>query len=182
MNTEYQILMNQKNLRDERKHPTKGLEKDTDKWNLIITWKCAYYHWSLGKCKKQNDILWKVWEFLIKLNILWDSSPIPKYLSKWNENMFLEKPMYEYNSLFIITKIWKLKYPSSWWMDRQVHPYNEILRNKNKIKHERILKSLMLSEKPPFTEHSRKELYGQEISEASWGGDGSWLQKGTREF
>lgn len=29
--------MNQKNLRDERKHPTKGLEKDTDKWNLIIT-------------------------------------------------------------------------------------------------------------------------------------------------
>lgn len=37
MNTEYQILMNQKNLRDKLKHPAKGLEKDTDKWNLIIT-------------------------------------------------------------------------------------------------------------------------------------------------
>lgn len=36
MNTEYQILMSQKNLRDKLKHPAKGLEKDTDKWNLII--------------------------------------------------------------------------------------------------------------------------------------------------
>lgn len=36
MHTEYQIVMNQRNLRDELKHPAKGLEKDTDKRNLII--------------------------------------------------------------------------------------------------------------------------------------------------
>jgi len=52
-------------------------------------------------------------------------------------------------------------------MDRRVHPYNEILRNKNKIKHEWIVRSLMLSEKPLFTEHSGKELHGQETSVAS---------------
>ena len=80
--------------------------------------------------------LWKtIWQFLIKLNILiQSSSPIPWYLPKGGENLYPHiKPCMDV--YFYFFKTWKqLKMSFSRWMDKQTTVYsaNGIIFNTKK--------------------------------------------------
>lgn len=87
-----------------------------------------------------------VWQYLIKLNIHLVHDPAILFLGIYPREM----KMYIHTNtctqmviaaLFIIVKYWKpLKYPTSEWVNKLIHSYNEILQSKKKKEEEEVVK------------------------------------------
>lgn len=125
------------------------------------------------------------WPFL--KHPVWHSNPIPKYLSKCKKTFSHSNLGVNIAASFIISKNLKSNIlPTG---ESKFHPSDGLLlRNKkNEVLTTRLALGSMLNERPaqkaPFIQPSRKENYrGSRHTMASSGGDGSWLQRGTRKF